>query len=395
MPKVKKVPLGEVAEINPRSGRLAENETVSFVRMADVDEIQARVFQSEPRPAGKCSKGYTAFLENDILVAKITPCFENGKVAIASIPTPKGFGSTEFHVVRPKDKLIDNHYLLHLLRTPFFRLKGIRRMTGSAGQKRVPPLFLSTFDIPLPTFIEQKRIAAILDAADALRAKRRESIAQFDALVQSTFLEMFGDPVSNPMGWEMEFIGDLLVSTNYGTSKKADPERGSYPVLRMNNITYGGEWNLSDLKFIDLEEKELSNYLVREGEILFNRTNSKELVGKTAVFREKEPMAFAGYLIRGVVNDGCADPEYIAAFMNTPQMKHYLQAKCKSIVGMANINAKEFQAIPIPKPPVKLQHRFATIVQSIETQKSRLRAHLAELDTLFASLQSRAFNGEL
>ncbi|MCO6442402.1 MAG: hypothetical protein J5I81_15300 [Nitrococcus mobilis] len=107
-----------------------------------------------------------------------------------------------------------------------------------------------------------------------------------------------------------------------------------------------------------------------------------------------EPMAFAGYLVRGIVNAN-ADPEYIGAFMNTPQMKKFLRSKCKSIVGMANINAKEFQAIPIPKSPFDLQRRFAAIVESVEQQKARLRAHLAELDALFASLQSRAFNGEL
>ena len=90
-----------------------------------------------------------------------------------------------------------------------------------------------------------------------------------------------------------------------------------------------------------------------------------------------------------------ADPEYIGAFMNTPQMKQFLQAKCKNIVGMANINAKEFQAIPIPLPPLDLQHRFAAIVESVEQQKASQRAHLAELDTLFGSLQSRAFSGNL
>jgi type I restriction enzyme S subunit len=105
-------------------------------------------------------------------------------------------------------------------------------------------------------------------------------------------------------------------------------------------------------------------------------------------------MAFAGYLVRGIANE-FADPEYIGAYMNLPQTKQRLQNMCKNIVGMANINAKEFQKIPIPKPPLDLQRRFAAIVESVEKQKARQRAHLAELDALFASLQSRAFNGEL
>ena len=105
-------------------------------------------------------------------------------------------------------------------------------------------------------------------------------------------------------------------------------------------------------------------------------------------------MAFAGYLVKGIVNES-ADPEYIGAFMNTLKTKKFLMNKCKSIVGMANINAKEFQKIPISKPPIDLQRRFATIVKAAEEQKTLQRDHLAELDTLFASLQQRAFSGKL
>ncbi len=284
-------------------------------------------------------------------------------------------------------------YCFRLLDSPLVK-RQLDSATRGGTQKFVSLKVLRGLQIPLPPLAEQQRIATILDATDALRAKRRESLVELDALLQSTFLTLFGDPVENPMGWEVGVIGDLLQSANYGTSKKADPEHGAYPVLRMNNITYSGEWDFRSLKYIDLEERDLVMHLVHKGQILFNRTNSRELVGKTAVFRSEVPMAFAGYLVRGVVNN-YADPEYVGTFMNTPQMKKFLRSKCKSIVGMANINAKEFQAIPIPIPPLDLQRRFATIVESIEQQKAHQRAHLTELDALFASLQHRAFNGEL
>ena len=246
----------------------------------------------------------------------------------------------------------------------------------------------------LPPLEEQKRIAGILDAADALRAKRRESLAKLDDLLQSTFLDMFGDPVTNPKGWDRGIVGDLLDSANYGTSNKADLHLGDYPILRMNNITYSGEWNFKDLKYIDLEEKDLPKHLVHKGQILFNRTNSKELVGKTAVYRKTEPMAFAGYLVRAITNDR-TDPEYVGAFMNFPTTKQFLRNKCKNIVGMANINAKEFQKIPTLLPPLDLQQRFAKIVTSVEEQKAKMKKHLEQLDDLFASLQQRAFRGDL
>ena len=253
---------------------------------------------------------------------------------------------------------------------------------------------IASLEIPLPPLEEQKRIAAILDAAEALRAKRRQALKELDTFLQATFLHMFGDPVTNPKGWNMGVVGDLLESVNYGTSKKASADKKQYPVIRMGNITYSGELDFSDLKYMDLSDKEKFKHLVYKNQILFNRTNSKELVGKTAVYRNDEPMAFAGYLIRGIANHS-ASPEYIAAFMNTLQMKNYLRNKCKNIVGMANINAKEFQSIPVQKPPLALQQQFAAIVESVERQKVAMKAHLAELDDLFGSLQQRAFNGEL
>lgn len=297
-------------------------------------------------------------------------------------------------ILRPKTDKLDAGYLYR-----WFSSEKIQNKVRSFGNQTTNISNLDhkrtlNLQIPLPPIAEQKRIAAILDAADALRAKRRETLAQLDTLLQSTFLDMFGDPVTNPKGWDMGVIGDLLRSVDYGTSKKASAETGVYPIIRMNNITYLGGWDFSSLKFIDLDKKELKKHLVHKGQILFNRTNSKELVGKTAVFREEKPMVFAGYLVRGITNE-LADPEYIGSFMNTPQTKQFLQNKCKCIVGMANINAKEFQLIPIPKPPLPLQRRFAAIVESVEQQKTRLRAHLTELDILFASLQDRAFKGAL
>jgi len=201
--KVESVSLGSVAQLNPRTSiDIRPDALVSFVPMAAVSEETASVVSEETRVASKCMKGFTPFKRNDVLVAKITPCFENGKIVIANIKHEFGFGSTEFHVIRPNDGELHERYLLHCLRQPFVRVQGQRRMTGSAGQRRVPAHFLSTFDLPLPTFKAQRRIAEILDRAEALRAKRRAALALLDELTQSIFLDMFGDPVTNPKGWE-------------------------------------------------------------------------------------------------------------------------------------------------------------------------------------------------
>ena len=297
-------------------------------------------------------------------------------------------------ILRPERSRLNCQYLMRFLTSEQTQQKLLNIAGAGATREAITKSEIEKFSIPLPPLAEQKRIAAILDAADALRTKRREALAQLDALLQSTFLTLFGDPVENPMGWPMVTIGDLLSSTAYGTSKKAHEEESGFPCLRMNNITYAGGWDFSSLKYVELEPKEVSKNTVHKGQILFNRTNSKELVGKTAVYRRDEPMAFAGYLVRGITNAE-ADAEYIAAFLNLPQGKTILQGMCKSIVGMANINAQEFKSIRLPRPPLPLQQKFAAIVESVERQKAAQRAHLGELDALFAALQHRAFRGEL
>ncbi|WP_308724035.1 restriction endonuclease subunit S [Metapseudomonas otitidis] len=247
--------------------------------------------------------------------------------------------------------------------------------------------------IEIPSMNEQKRIAAILDKADALRAKRRKALEQLDALAQAIFIEMFGDPTLNPKQWGIGSIGELLESASYGSSAKSGAE-GSYPILRMGNVTNDGKIDLGDLKYIDLAEQEAEKYLVRAGDVLFNRTNSAELVGKSAIYRFADEVAYAGYLVRLRVNSKC-DPEYLAAFLNTPHAKRVLRSMCKSIVGMANINAKEVQSIRIAIPPIELQKEFGKRVRAIEGKRVFLEKSRGELDALFSSLQHRAFRGEL
>lgn len=253
--------------------------------------------------------------------------------------------------------------------------------------------YLKRTEIVLPPLEEQCRIVAILDKADSLCAKRREALAHLDRLAQSIFVEMFGDPATNPKGWPVRKIGDLLTAASYGTSEKSGPE-GEFPVLRMNNITRTGEMDFADLKYMNLVEAEYDRYLVKRGDVLFNRTNSAELVGKTAIYRRDDPMAYAGYLIRLRANDE-NDPEYLAGFLNTDYAKRMLRSMCKSIIGMANINATEVQAMKIAQPPRTVQNKYRERIEGLVRAKSFRQRALDISDSLFFSLQHRAFRGEL
>ncbi len=160
------------------------DEAVSFVGMAQLDDVTAKARPLASKAFAEVSKGYTVFRDRDLLVAKITPCFENGKIGQAVLEHKIGVGSTEFHIVRPGPDVAEG-YLLHFLRRPEVRAAGELRMTGSGGQRRVPADFLQKLQVPLPPLEEQRRIAAILDQADALRAKRRQVLAHLDALLKN------------------------------------------------------------------------------------------------------------------------------------------------------------------------------------------------------------------
>ncbi|WP_201765744.1 restriction endonuclease subunit S [Treponema primitia] len=173
--------------------------------------------------------------------------------------------------------------------------------------------------------------------------------------------------MTNPMGWEHGTIRDIVTEVKYGTSKPS-VDGGSYPYLRMNNITFGGQLDITDMKYIDLPNNEIEKYIVRKGDVLFNRTNSKELVGKTCVFNLDEPMVIAGYIIRIRLNDK-AIPIYLSTVLNSDYGKLTLNLMCKKIIGMANINAQELQDIAILIPPKDLQNAFAAFVHQVDKSK--------------------------
>jgi type I restriction enzyme S subunit len=327
----------------------------------------------------------------DVLLSRIVPHIRRAWV-VGDNRGRRIIASGEWIVFR--HNRVDSGYLRHVLVGDPFHTEFMHTVSGVGGSLlRARPAYVAKIRLPLPPLPEQRRIAEVLDRAESLRANRRAALARLDTLIRAIFLDMFGDPATNPKGFPTGTIGDLLESASYGTSEKA-AAIGAFPVLRMNNITRTGEMDFTNLKYMELEVKQHERYLVRKGDILFNRTNSAELVGKTAIFRDSRSMAFAGYLIRMRVNEQ-TDPEYLAAFLNTAYSKRVLRGMCKSIIGMANINAQELRSIKIPRPAHPVQREFANRVTSIESLKATQRNSLALLDALFMSLQHRAFRGEL
>lgn len=286
--------------------------------------------------------------------------------------------------------MLDSKYLWHWLTHSESALAAKGR---GATFRQVNRTDIGEMPISLPALDEQRRIAAILDHADALRAKRRQVLAHLDSLTQSIFHDMFGDPTSWPSRWPIGVIGDMTESVQYGTSAKAGTS-GEWPILRMGNLGDDGRLDLSELKYLDLGAADVPKYTVRRGDLLFNRTNSREKVGKAAVVQTDQPLAVAGYLVRVRFKSGHR-PEFVSAYLASPHGVAVRRRLAKAAVNQANINASEMRNIAIAHPPYTVQDEFASYVAEVDAKRNAVLRALVADDELFASLQARAFRGEL
>ena len=279
---------------------------------------------------------------------------------------------------------IDIKYLYYFLLS-----RGLSDTITGSAQPQIVRQSLKNVRVIYPNLDAQKRIIYVLGKVDELLSIRKQQIAKLDELVKARFVEMFGTFPANPFRWSTGKIQDVVSDVRYGSSRPA-VEGGKYPYLRMNNITYSGKLDLHDTKRIDIPDSELDKCTVRRGDVLFNRTNSKELVGKTCVYNRDELMVLAGFIIRVRVNERIR-PEVLSAFLNMDFSKRMLIGMCKTAIGQANINAKELQNIDLYIPPIELQDQFVALKNKIDQQKQTVQQSLEKLELLKKALMQEYF----
>jgi type I restriction enzyme S subunit len=387
------VRIGDVCEVvsgaTPRRDNPAYwNGTVPWVtpkELADLDGPTIGQTAEQITEAGFKSCSTRMLPPGAVLFSSRAPI---GHVAIATISmcTNQGFKS-----LVPRSQ-VDSAYLYWVMK---WSTPTIEARASGTTFKEVSKAEIEDAKIPLPPLPEQRRIAAILDEADALRRKRREALGLLDALLRSAFLEMFGDPVTNPRGWETVELRNVIVDSQYGTAEKANTDGVGLPVLRMNNLGYDGRWDLTDLKHCDIVAADLEKFTVQPGDLLFNRTNSPELVGKTGVWKLDQPFAFAGYLIRIRFDESRALPDYVSGYLNSAAGKRYLLERAKPSNNMSNFNATMFGEIPVLVPPLALQRKFVDLVGAVESERGRFRDGVGAVVALFEALLHGAFSGSL
>jgi type I restriction enzyme S subunit len=382
-----------VCEINPRIPKsLSGDEIAAFLPMAAVSENGQIDFEEE-RPISEVRKGYTYFERGDVLVAKITPCFENGKAARThSLARPIGFGSTEFHVLRAGEQ-IDPSYLFHLVWNSKFREVGASNMTGSAGQKRVPADFLKRLEIPLPPLDEQRRIAAILDKADTLRRNSRIALVLIDELGHAIYRSSFGDPVRNPLKMPTTTLGELNVEMVYGPRfyDEAYSSEGTR-IVRITDLSEAGELNFDAMPKLKISDDELQSHRSRQGELLFARTGAT--VGKIALISKSDPVCIPGaYFIRLRFPDS-VDPTFAWYTLRSAPVQKIIAERSRQSA-QQNFSGPGLRRLPFVIPTAAEQAAFAAQIAKSQKSKAYYREQIAAFDSLFSSLQSRAFSGQL
>ena len=392
--------LGDICEIAPKKAlakkQLSNEQLVSFVPMDHLGELKSTFSAKEDRELSKVYSGYTYFADDDVIIAKITPCFENGKMGVASGMTNGiGFGSSEFVPIRGRGKTIPQYLFYFLLRDEF-RETGARVMSGAVGHKRVPKEYLETLPIPLPPLEEQKQIVAVLDAAlnglTRARTHVETNLQNARELFDLRRAKLFSENETTPA----VPLGLVCLSFEYGTSSKSKPV-GKIPVLRMGNLQ-DGELDWKKLVYTD-DETECQKYALTKGDVLFNRTNSQEHVGKTSIYDGSQPAIFAGYLIRVKPDSQKLTNPYLNHFLNSDVAREYGRSIKGKSVNRANISASRLKTYPIVVPSVERQTEIAAELDllkiAMKELQSRYRQKLQDLDDLRQSLLQKAFAGEL
>ena len=453
------VRLGTIGEINPRNS-FEDDADAGFVPMPLIHSEYGKSHELKVRKWSEIKKGYTHFSDGDVGLAKITPCFENGKSCIfQNLPNGVGAGTTELHIFRDTFGLIFPPYLLAYLKNSKYIASNALRMTGSAGQKRVSTSLFVNSLLPLPPLAEQKRIVAKIDQLMARCDELEKPRAERDRLqisvhkaacdrlltapdtdsfksswqfITKHFSELYSvkenvtelrkvilqlaamgklvpqqktDPLASelldkiviekqklvkekkikkpksfpplteqdipyelPKSWDWIRLVDLSKQIDYGTSQKANTDSSNVPVYRMGNIV-DGQLVDDNFKYVSSSIDDLPRLYLQPNDILFNRTNSYELVGKTALYKgQADTATFASYLIRVKLFEEYLFPAYFSLVMNAPYFRRtQIEPEIVQQCGQANFNGTKLSSTAIPLPPLPEQHRIVAKVNQLMT----------------------------
>ncbi len=367
------VKLSEVCTVNPRKSQLAEKpETrVSFVPMADLNEHRISFQPSDEKQLSEVSASYTYFEDNDVLLAKVTPCFENGKAGIArGLLNGIGFGSSEFYVLRSNGQVMPE-WVYFCVMHPLFREAAVAQMTGTGGLQRVPRDYVENFQIPLPPVEVQKEIVAEIEGYQKVINGAR------------AVLDHYRPHIPIHPDWPMVELGEVIESKpKNGYSGSPVDYFTKLKVLSLSATTLG-KLDLSKFKYLDEAIPLDSPCRCRRGDIYLQRGNTKELVGTAAIFdTDDEDYIYPDLMIRVRADQTKIRSHYLLTVLQSGPVREFVTRNAVGAAGsMPKVNQGIVESIPIPLPPLATQQ---AIVAEIEAEQALVAAN-RELITRFSA----------
>ena len=327
--------------------------------------------------------------KSDILVSTVRPNL-NG---VATVPNElnDATASTGYCVLRANNQTLNAQYLFYWVQTKSFINEMVSKATG-ANYPAVSDKIIKQSKIPLPPLAEQQKIAAILDAADSLRQKDQQLVERYTTLSQSLFLEMFDDPVTNPMGWDIHLLGNMISYLTSGSRGWAQYYSDTGDVfLRIQNIGKN-KLILNDITFVNAPiNAEAKRTKIEAGDILLSITAD---LGRTAVIPENFPTAYINQHLAIIRLKDNYLPFFVSQFISSIGGERQLLKLDKGGV-KAGLNFDDIKSLKIINPPIALQNQFIERIKLIEAQTQQAQASLLKSEALFNSLLQQAFTGEL
>jgi type I restriction enzyme, S subunit len=370
-----------------------KNGEATFVGLEHIEPNTGRRTGSLTIDLGKLTGRKPTFHRGQIVYGYLRPYLN--KVWIADFD---GCSSVDQFAFDVRTDVADTAFLAAFMRSETF-LRRSEVVTTTGQLPRISIDEIARVPIELPSIADQRRIAAHLEQAlamaDDARRAAEDRVAAAEALPAACFRDVFEGPDSGE--WTMRMLGDVVVENGqYGTSQRSNSEGRGLPVLGMPHI-HEGRIRWESVSFADLSADDVRKYRLEKGDILFNRTNSAELVGKSAVFDEERDAVFASYLIRYRTRPGIADPNFVCSYINSRLGRMYIERHMARAIGQVNISASTMHSMPVPCPPLSVQQRVGEGLSrqrdAADSLVRRCRDELAAIQAIPGSLLRAAFNG--
>lgn len=383
----------KLSELIVKKSVQKKTESKDLVWLLNLDMIEQNtgsVIEKNYVPMSEVGNSTHFFEKGTVLYSKLRPYLN--KVVVAD---SDGYATTELVPLKCNEELISPHYLAYFLRSPEF-LEFASNVVAGAKMPRMVMSEFWDYEISLPTIEEQHRILSILDKADAIRQKRQQAIAKLDELLQATFIDMFGDPVSNPKGWDVKKLSYLTSKIGSGSTPRGGDsayQNEGITLIRSLNV-YDGYFRYKGLAYIDQDQADkLKNVSLEKGDVLLNITGAS--VARCCMVPEHLLPARVNQHVSILRTNNLILPEFLMSLLISEPMKNHLLKISGAGATREALTKIQLQNLEVLCPPLDVQVKFLSVFQKIKLTQINFEKSVRELDELFNAVQQKAFNGTL